>query len=160
MPASAAPISVLIVDDFADVREMLAAYLTLRGFSVHSAADGQRAVELTRALRPDIILMNPFLPIVNGLEATRILKKDPSTRAIPIVATTSRALDRDIASARAAGCDAVISKPFDLTALADALPRVLTEGAVALDVPGLAPKGRVARMLSFAARRPASNREV
>lgn len=152
MPATAAPISVLIVDDFADGREMLAEYLILRGFIVHAAPDGQRAIEMTRALQPDVVLMDLTLPVVNGLEATRILKQDPNTRAIPIVAVTAHTLDREVASARAAGCDAVISKPFDLIALAEALPRVLTDGCVALDVPGLAPQGRAARMLAFAPR--------
>ena len=155
MPPSATPgIRVLVVDDHPDVRDMMVAFLTLRGFIVDSAADGSQAVELVRTVHPDIVLMDLSLPGVNGWEVTRILKNDAKTRTVRIIAVTAHALEREVAAARAAGCDGVLSKPFDLDALADALPNVLTHGAAALQVPGLALQRPAGRTLPFQPRAP------
>jgi len=133
--------SVLVVDDFLDGRELLVEYLTYRGFTVHSAANGEQAIDIARGLQPDIVLMDLSMPgPLDGWHAARILKADSQTRQTVVVAVTARTLTADIDAARAAGCDAVICKPFDITALADALPRVLAHGVKALDVPGLSLK--------------------
>jgi len=129
--------SVLVVDDFADGRELVTEYLTFRGFVVHSANDGGHAIEMAAAVRPDVVLMDLSMPGIDGWQAARMLKSNPSTRNIIVIAVTAHALARETQAALDAGCDGVISKPFDLTALGDALPRLLTHGAKALDVPGL-----------------------
>ena len=134
--------SVLVVDDFADGRELVAEYLTFRGFVVHCADDGARAIEMVTAVHPDIVLMDLSMPGIDGWRAARVLKSNPSTRKIVVVAVTAHALARETQAAMDAGCDGVISKPFDLTALGDALPRLLTHGAKALDVPGLSLTGK------------------
>jgi two-component system cell cycle response regulator DivK len=120
--------SVLVVDDFADGREMVAEYLAFRGFTVTEARDGEEAIELARKLKPEIVLMDLRMPGMDGWEATRRLKKDPQTRHIPVVALTAHALTPEIAAARNAGCDAVVAKPCDIGALADSLIKMLKLG--------------------------------
>src|SRR6185503_15571707 len=77
---------VLIVDDYAEGREVCAEYLAFRGFRVATAEDGMDALDKTRALHPDVILMDLSLPRLDGWEASRRLKADASTRHIPIIA--------------------------------------------------------------------------
>ncbi len=120
--------SVLIVDDSTDGREMLAEYLTFRGFDVIEATDGESALREARARRPKLILMDLQMPGIGGWEATRRLKADPDTREIIVIALTARALTPYEGIARSAGCDAFISKPYDITAVADAVSEVLRRG--------------------------------
>jgi two-component system, cell cycle response regulator DivK len=136
-PPAARTLTVLVVDDFTDGRELVAEFLSFRGFNVRVASGGAEAIEIARTARPEIVLMDLSMPGLDGWQATRLLKNDPETQAIKVIAVTSRALKSETDAATAAGCDGVICKLFDLSALAAALPRVLTEGAKALDVPGL-----------------------
>jgi CheY-like chemotaxis protein len=135
---------VLVVDDFPDGRELLAEYLTFRGFTVHVACDGAAAIEIARRVSPEIVLMDLSMPGIDGWQAARTLKNDPRTSRITVIAVTAHALKPETEAARQAGCDGVICKPFDLTTLADVLPRVLKH-AKALDVPGLAESIQVGR---------------
>ena len=102
---------VLIVDDYEDAREMYAEYLQFSGFRVAEARNGLEAMEKAFALRPAVILMDLSLPVMDGWEATRRLKKDPRTRSIPVVALTGHALDGHSREAEDAGCDAYVTKP-------------------------------------------------
>jgi CheY-like chemotaxis protein len=102
---------VLVVEDYQDAREMYAAYLQFSGFDVAEAGNGIEAIEKTQALMPDIVLMDLALPRMDGWEATRRLKNDERTRHIPIVALTGHALAGHAEGARAAGCDAFVTKP-------------------------------------------------
>jgi len=128
---------VLVVDDFQDGRELVAEYLTFRGFTVHAAKDGAQAIQLADAVEPHVVLLDLSMPGIDGWQVARILKSTPCTRKMIVVAVTAHALAKETQAARDAGCDGVICKPFELTALADALPRLLTQGVKALDVPGL-----------------------
>ena len=119
---------VLVVDDSVDDREMLVEYLAFRQFQVASAQHGEEAIEVAQRIRPAIILMDLSMSGMDGWEATRRLRADPRTKDVVIVAVTAHAFPPEQASARAAGCDAVIAKPFDLTAVADALHRILATG--------------------------------
>jgi len=110
MDATNAPL-VLIVDDYAEGREVCAEYLAFRGFRVATAEDGMDALDKTRALHPDVILMDLSLPRLDGWEASRRLKADASTRHIPIIALTAHALSSAREKAVEAGCDAVVTKP-------------------------------------------------
>jgi two-component system, cell cycle response regulator DivK len=101
---------VLVVDDYADAREMYAECLLVRGFRVAEAANGMDAVAQARALAPDVILMDLSLPGI-GWEATRLLKADARTRHIPVVALTGHAPAHAVDRARAAGCDRLLIKP-------------------------------------------------
>jgi CheY-like chemotaxis protein len=120
--------SVLVVDDFVDGREMVAEYLSFRGFVVTEAKDGDEAIALARKLKPEIVLMDLRMPGMDGWEATRRLKKDPQTKHIPVVALTAHALTPEISAAHKAGCDAVVAKPCDISKLADSLIKLLKVG--------------------------------
>jgi two-component system, cell cycle response regulator DivK len=105
------PPLVLVVDDFPDARDLYAEVLELAGFRVEQADNGAAAVERARQLHPSVIVMDLSLPILDGWEATRILKSDPSTCTQRIVAISAHSLDSHIARALDAGADAFLSKP-------------------------------------------------
>lgn len=110
---------VLVVDDFADAREMYGEYLKFCGFRVAEAQNGVEAIEKATTLKPDLILMDLSMPVVDGWEATRRLKASAATRSIPVVALTGHAMAGHYESAKSAGCDVVVTKPC--------LPQDLTE---------------------------------
>lgn len=105
------PPLVLIVDDVDHGREIYSEYLEFRGFRVATAADGEEALDKAFELLPDVILMDLSLPKMDGWEATKRLKNDPRTRAIPVVALTAHALVSAHDRAMEAGCDVVVTKP-------------------------------------------------
>jgi two-component system, cell cycle response regulator DivK len=122
---------VLIVDDYQDAREMYAEYLEFSGFRVAEARNGQEAVDQAFALRPDVVLMDLSLPVMDGWEATRRLKGDERTRNIPVVALTGHALDGHSREAQDAGCDAYVTKPCLPDALVREVKRVLQAASAA-----------------------------
>jgi two-component system cell cycle response regulator DivK len=103
---------ILIVEDTQDNRQILRDLLTNAGFEIVEAHDGEAAVMAAAEFRPDLILMDIQLPIINGYEAIRRIKADQTLRPIPIVAVTSYALSGDREKAWAAGCDGYVAKPF------------------------------------------------
>lgn len=132
---------ILVVDDAEDGREMLVEYLVFRQFPVEAARDGREAVEMARRMRPHVVLMDLSMPYMDGWEATRQLKADPLTKDALIVALTAHAFAKEQEEARKSGCDVVVPKPYDLTTLADALDRVLTDGARAFARKDIAMRG-------------------
>jgi two-component system cell cycle response regulator DivK len=102
---------VLLVDDYPDAREMYSEYLEFSGFDVVEAGNGMEALQRAVDTAPDIILMDLSLPVMDGWEATRRLKADQRTRAIPVVALTGHALAGISEGAKQAGCDAFVTKP-------------------------------------------------
>jgi two-component system cell cycle response regulator DivK len=102
---------VLVVDDFQDNREMYAEYLAFSGFRVIQAANGKEALDQAFANLPDIIIMDLSLPVMDGWEATRRLKADHRTNAIPVVALTGHAMQGHSKGAIEAGCDSFVAKP-------------------------------------------------
>src|SRR5262249_43923583 len=109
-----APMSkrILVVEDQADNRRILRDLLTSAGYEIIEAENGQEALDVVARERPNLILMDIQLPVLDGYEATRRIKADPELRAIPIIVITSYALSGDESKARAAGCDAYVTKPF------------------------------------------------
>jgi two-component system, cell cycle response regulator DivK len=103
---------ILVVEDQHDNRQILRDLLTSADFEVFEAEDGEAGLAAAAAHRPDLILMDIQLPILDGYEATRRLKADAALRSIPVIAVTSYALGGDEKKARAAGCDAYIAKPY------------------------------------------------
>ncbi len=104
---------ILVVEDQADNRQILRDLLTSADFEVIEAVDGEAGLAAAAAHRPDLILMDIQLPILDGYEATRRIKADAVIlHAIPVIVVTSYALAGDDGKARAAGCDAYISKPY------------------------------------------------
>ena len=116
---------VLVVEDYQDAREMYSAFLAFSGYRVAEATNGVEAIEKTLELMPDIILMDLALPRMDGWEASRRLKLDDRTRHIPIVALTGHALAGHAERARAAGCDAFVTKPCLPDALVSEIKRML-----------------------------------
>ena len=103
---------ILVVEDHEDNRRIMRDLLTSGGYEMIEAVTGEEGVTLAERERPDLILMDIQLPGLDGYEATRRIKANPTLRAIPIIAVTSYALSGDDAKAFEAGCDAYVTKPF------------------------------------------------
>jgi two-component system cell cycle response regulator DivK len=103
---------ILVVEDQPDNMQILRDLLGSAGFEMIEAGDGEEGVRVAKATRPDVILMDIQLPVLDGYEATRRIKADPELRAIPIIVVTSYALSGDEEKARAAGCDGYVPKPY------------------------------------------------
>ena len=116
---------ILVVEDQEDNRQILRDLLGASGYRMIEAEDGQKAVASAAEHKPDLILMDIQLPLLDGYEATRRIKADPALRAIPIIVVTSYALSGDEAKARAAGCDDYIAKPYSPRALLAKIRRFL-----------------------------------
>ncbi len=117
--------TILLVEDNDDNQEIYRIILAHHGYDVLQAYDGGSGVELARAHGPDLILMDLTMPVLDGLEATRLLKADPATAAIPIVALTAHTESEDVAAAAEAGCDAFLSKPVEPQRVAAEVRRLL-----------------------------------
>ena len=108
---------ILVVEDQEDNRAILRDLLGSVGHEMIEAHDGVAAIEQAAKHRPDLILMDIQLPVMDGYEATRRIKAIPALAAIPIIAVTSYALSGDEDKARDAGCDAYVTKPYSPRAL-------------------------------------------
>jgi two-component system, cell cycle response regulator DivK len=117
---------VLLVEDNEMNRDMLSRRLTRRGFEVIFAVDGQQGVDLARTQRPDIILMDMSLPVLDGWEATRLVKADDATRSVPVIGLTAHAMSGDRERAIEAGCDDYDTKPVELDRLIGKIERLLS----------------------------------
>ena len=120
---------ILLVEDNEDNRDMLSRRLQRKGYEVVAAVDGQQGVSLAQSESPQLILMDMSLPIVDGWEATRQIKAQPATAAIPIIALTAHAMSGDREKALAAGCDDYDTKPIDLPVLLSKIETLLKSGA-------------------------------
>jgi two-component system cell cycle response regulator DivK len=107
----------LLVEDNEMNRDMLSRRLERRGYEIVCAGDGEQAIALAHSAAPALILMDMSLPVLDGWEATRRLKADAATKAIPIIALTAHAMDTDAARARECGCDDFDTKPVELPRL-------------------------------------------
>lgn len=125
--------TVLLVEDNADNRLVYGTILRHHGFTVIEAENGVTAVELARETLPDAILMDISLPILDGWRATELIKSDPLTSRIPVVALTAHALTQDREKARSVGCDGYLTKPCDPSRVIAELNRVIEVTAVPSD---------------------------
>jgi two-component system, cell cycle response regulator DivK len=116
---------VLLIEDNEMNRDMLSRRLIRRGFQVVFAIDGQQGVDLARSERPDIILMDMSLPVIDGWEATRQVKADEATRGVPVIGLTAHAMSGDRERAIEAGCDDYDTKPVELDRLIGKIERLL-----------------------------------
>ena len=121
---------VLLVEDHEEIWDFLSRRLKRRGFEVTVATDGQAGVDRARADLPDIVLLDMNLPVLDGWSAARLLKGDPATAGIPIIALTAHAMAGDRDKAVAAGCDDYHPKPVDFSKLLQQI-EALAPGAVA-----------------------------
>jgi two-component system, cell cycle response regulator DivK len=103
---------ILVVEDQNDLRAILRDFLTASGYDVVEAADGGEGVAKALSERPDLILMDIQLPVLDGYETTRQIRTDPKFAATPIIAVSSYAMKGDEEKARASGCDHYVTKPY------------------------------------------------
>lgn len=109
--------TILVVEDQEDNRQILRDLLGANDYDMLEAENGEEALAAVKKQRPDLILMDIQLPVLDGYEATRRLKADPDTKSIPIIVVTSYALSGDEGKARDSGCDAYVAKPYSPRAL-------------------------------------------
>ena len=121
---------ILLVEDNEMNRDMLSRRLKRNGYEVVSAVDGQQGIDMALSERPDIIVMDMSLPVIDGWEATRRIKANDATRKIPVIALTAHAMAGDREKAMEMGCDDYDTKPVEIarllgkiTALLEAAPR-------------------------------------
>jgi two-component system cell cycle response regulator DivK len=108
---------ILLVEDNEMNRDMLTRRLEKRGYTIAIAVDGGAGVALAKSEAPDLILMDMSLPVLDGWDATKLVKADPATAKIPIIALTAHAMEGDRQKALAAGCDDFDTKPVELNRL-------------------------------------------
>ncbi len=119
---------ILLVEDNEMNRDMLSRRLLRRGYEVVLAEDGAVGLEVARSQRPDLILMDMSLPVMDGWEATRQLKAGPETARIPVIALTAHAMAGDEEKALRAGCDGYETKPVDLPKLLAKMEALIARG--------------------------------
>lgn len=119
------PLTVLIVEDDAELREILQAEFELEGLTALTAINGSEAVTTARELKPDLILMDIMMPVMDGIEATKIVKGDEQTKHIPIIMLTAAGKREDIVAGLEAGAIDYITKPFFMPELKARLRSVL-----------------------------------
>jgi two-component system, cell cycle response regulator DivK len=110
-------VKILLVEDHEEIWDFLSRRLKRRGYDVVLAHDGQEAVEKTRSERPDVVLLDMNLPVMDGWTAARTLKADPDTAKVPLIALTAHAMSGDRDKALEAGCDDYHPKPVDFSRL-------------------------------------------
>lgn len=121
---------ILLVEDNEASRDALARRLERRGHEVLLAVDGQQAVSIGQTARPDLILMDLGLPVIDGWEATRRLKADSSSRDIPIIVLSAHAMTNDREAALAAGGNEFDTKPVRFQRLLEKIEALLTKGSL------------------------------
>jgi two-component system cell cycle response regulator DivK len=120
--------TILLVEDNLHNRDIFQRVLANAGFKVIEAEDGGKALASAASERPDLILMDLSIPVVDGWECTRRLKADPDLRHIPIIALTAHAMRGDEERARSAGCDGYLSKPISPRRVVEEVKRFLKLG--------------------------------
>jgi CheY-like chemotaxis protein len=117
--------TILLVEDNLDNRTIYRTILEHRGYSVLEAEDGEMGIRMAREQSPALILMDISIPKVDGWEATRILKADPKTAGIPVIALTAHAMAQDRAKAAEVGCDGYLAKPVEPRRVVEEVQRFL-----------------------------------
>ena len=116
---------ILLVEDNEMNRDMLSRRLERKGYQIVMAVDGGAGVEMASSEKPDLILMDMSLPVLNGWEATRQIKANPETKAIPVIALTAHAMATDREKALEAGCEDYDTKPIELPRLLEKMETLL-----------------------------------
>ena len=119
------PKTILIVEDDVPSMSLASKLLEANGFDTLQSADGLDVLQLARGHHPDLILMDIQLPEVSGIDHIKALKADQALRNIPVVAVTAIALKQDEENIRAAGCDAFIAKPINISLFLETIARIL-----------------------------------
>jgi CheY-like chemotaxis protein len=118
---------ILVVDDDPRLLHVVAMYLSIEGYDVDTASNGEEGLRRVEAQRPDLVILDVMMPGIDGLEACRRIKSDPETRHIPVVLFTALSRTDDVESGRAAGANRFINKPFSLIGLGAVIRSFLSE---------------------------------
>jgi two-component system, cell cycle response regulator DivK len=118
-------IKILVVEDNELNADMLSQRLTRKGYEIIFAVDGEEAIQVAKKSKPQLILMDMGLPILDGWEATRRLKADPETKHIPIIALTAHSMADDREQALNVGCEEYETKPVNFTRLIDKIEKLV-----------------------------------
>jgi two-component system cell cycle response regulator DivK len=127
----ASPARILIIEDNEDNRIIYRTLLQHAGYVVETAANGVAGVEVALATVPNVVLMDVGIPGIDGYTATRMLKRDPRTSHVPVIAVTAHAMPADRERALQAGCDHYIPKPADLRVILEHVQRAIADAPVA-----------------------------
>lgn len=122
---------ILVVEDDSYSRDLMVSILTFHGYETYRATNGRQAVEVAQLQCPDLIMMDISMPIQNGLDATREIKRDPRLNHIPIIAMSAYDAREDEKEAFSAGCVAFLSKPLELFRLKERIEAIFMAGVVA-----------------------------
>ena len=118
---------ILVVDDDPRLLHVVAMYLSIEGYEVDSANNGEEGLRCLEARRPDLVILDVMMPGIDGLEACRRIKSNPETRHIPVVLFTALSRTDDVEKGRAAGANRFINKPFSLIGLGAVIRSFLSE---------------------------------
>lgn len=129
---------ILVVDDDPRLLHVVAMYLSIEGYEVDTASNGEEGLRLLEQKRPDLVILDVMMPGIDGLEACRRIKSNPETRAIPVVLFTALSRTDDVENGRAAGANRFINKPFSLIGLGAVIRSFLAEDS-AVQVAGTSP---------------------
>jgi len=127
MKKQAKPQTVLLVEDTEDNRFMMRRLLEMTGYRVIEAMNGEEAVKLAKAESPSLILMDLSLPVIDGLAATRLIRKLPELESIPIIAVSAHDTSDFQSEAIQAGCDTYVTKPIDFNELEQLIAKLLQQ---------------------------------
>jgi len=132
---SGQPKKVLVIDDVAENRALIDSLLSPLGFEVFQAENGRVGVDKAKSVRPDLILMDMVMPVMDGLEATRLLRQEPGLQSVPVISLSAIASNADHARSLQAGANAFLTKPIDVNALAQEMGRLLDISWIHADLP-------------------------
>ncbi len=118
---------VLVIDDNPTDLRLIASLLEAKGYSVTAADDAAVGLELAMTMRPDVLVLDVMMPIINGYNICRLLKNHPECEKIPILLVTSRSSEEDRKIGEEAGADSYMAKPFDVDALLETVARLLNK---------------------------------
>jgi len=127
MTEKAEPLTVLLVEDTEDNRFMMRRLLEMAGYRVIEAMNGEEAVKLAKTQSPHLILMDLSLPVIDGLAATRLIRKLPEFEAIPIIAVSAHDTSDFQSEAIDAGCNSYVTKPIDFNELEELIGKLLQQ---------------------------------
>ena len=117
---------ILVVEDEESLLKLQSILLTIRGYTVEGATDGQAALEAVETMNPDLILLDIMLPKIDGLEVCRQVKTNVATRHIPIIMLTAKKSKEDLVMGEQAGADMYITKPYKLSMVIENIQRLLS----------------------------------
>lgn len=131
-----AKVKILVVDDEADIRELVRLNLTREGYEVLDCESGEQALNVSRSKGPDLVVLDLMLPGIDGLEVCKQLKADPKTARVPIVILTAKGEEADVVAGLEVGADDYVAKPFSGKVLVARVRRLLRKAAQPADEQG------------------------